>query len=411
VPTLPVTSELLADAPLPRVQAGTREFKQANRALFLGGFSTFALLYCVQPLMPIFTKEFGVSPMHSSWSLSISTGMLAVCLLIASAISDSMGRKNLMCFALSVSSILTVLCAFTHDFTQLLAIRALLGITLAGLPAVAMAYLSEEIDPPALGYSMGLYIAGSAFGGMMGRVATAALSDYFSWRIAIGIIGVASICASMEFWRSLPKSRNFKPGKLALNEITRGLNRHFHDAGLPWFFCIAFLLMGCFVSVYNYLGFRLLDPQFGLRSDEISLIFSLYLIGIFSSVWMGKLADRFSRRRILWIAISVMLLGLLLTLSDRLALIVLGVAIFTFGFFGGHSVASSWVGRRATAPKGLASASYLFFYYLGSSLVGSFSGLRWQSGGWPGVVTALTACLVIAILIALRLRKLVPVSA
>jgi YNFM family putative membrane transporter len=193
--------------------------------------------------------------------------------------------------------------------------------------------------------------------------------------------------------------------------MLRGMRRHFSDAGLPWFFCLAFLLMGCFVSVYNYLAFRLTGPQFGLRQSTVSIIFSLYLMGIFSSVWMGRLADRFGRRRVLWTMVTVMLAGLLLTLANALTLIVPGIALFTFGFFGSHSVTSSWVGRRAQAPQALASALYLFFYYLGSSIVGSFSGLMWESRGWHGVVIALGGCLVVALSVALRLRRLEPVPA
>jgi YNFM family putative membrane transporter len=394
-----------------RIRAGTRAFKQTNRALFLGGFSTFALLYCVQPLMPLFSGEFHLTPVQSSWSLSASTATLAAALLFASALSDSVGRKPLMCLALSASAVMTVLCALVQDYAQLLVIRALLGIALAGLPAVAMAYLGEEIDPPSLGYSMGLYIGGSAFGGMTGRVLTSIMSDFLSWRVAFAAIGIAGVAAALEFWRILPPSRHFRRSELNFGSIVQGLRGHFRDDGLPWFFCIAFLLMGCFVSVYNYISYHLMGPRFGLSQTIVSGIFLMYLMGIFSSVWTGKLADRFGRRGVLWIVIAIMLAGLLLTLANSLFLIVLGIALFTYGFFGGHSVASSWVGRRARPPQALASALYLFFYYLGSSVIGSLSGVMLNDWGWPGVVAMLGVCLCVSLLVAVRLRKLAPVVA
>lgn len=393
------------------IRAGTPAFTRTNRALFFGGFSTFALLYCVQPLMPLFSREFNLSPAQSSWSLSISTATLAIALLFASALSDKLGRKIMMCFALSASALMTVACALVDSYTHLLILRGLLGLVLAGLPAVAMAYLSEEIDPPSLGYSMGLYIGGSAFGGMTGRVLTSLLSDVLSWRVALAVLGVAGLAAAFEFWRSLPPSKNFRPVAFAPVAMVRGVRRHFSDGGLPWLFCLAFLLLGCFTSLYNYMGYRLMDAQFGLRQSEVGALFSLYLIGIFSSVWSGKLADRFGRRHVLWILISIMLAGLLLTLSSSLPVIVLGIALFTFGFFGGHCAASSWVGRRAQAPQALASALYLFFYYLGSSVVGSLTGSVWQAYGWSGVVVTLGVCLAAAMLISIRLRGLVPIPA
>lgn len=106
-----------------------------------------------------------------------------------------------------------------------------------------------------------------------------------------------------------------------------------------------------------------------------------------------------------------MLRGLLLTLSQSLPMVILGIAVFTFDFFASHSVASSWVARRARAPKALASALYLCFYYWGSSLVGSFTGLLWTRDGWPGVVLGLAGTLVAALCIALRLRNLQSVAA
>ncbi len=393
-----------------RTQSGTIEYRRTNRALFLGGFSTFSLLYCVQPLMPVFAKEFNLTPVQSSWSLSISTGSLAVSLIIASAISDSVGRKSLMCGALLLSAVMTILCAFSTNYAQLLLMRGLLGVVLAGLPAVAMAYLSEEMDSSSLGFAMGLYIGGSALGGMLGRVVASNLAELWSWRGAMAVIGLFSLFAGIEFWRSLPASKRFRKSEFHPGAIFAGLRSHLQNPGLPWLFVLAFLLMGCFVSLYNYMGFRLMQPQFGLHQSQISTIFSLYLTGIFSSVATGRMADKFGRRRVLWVAISIMFAGLLLTLSDSLFRIVPGIALFTFGFFGSHSVASSWVGRRARAPQALASALYLFCYYLGSSVIGSLAGATWSSRGWSGLVFSLSLCLAASLAVALRLRNLAPVT-
>lgn len=394
-----------------RIHSGTLEFRRTNRALFLGGFSTFSLLYCIQPLMPIFAKEYGLTAVQSSWSLSISTATLAIMLVIAGAISDSVGRKSLMCGALFLSSLACSLCAFAQTYPQLLILRALLGLVLSGLPAVAMAYLSEEMEPTSLGFSMGLYISGSALGGMMGRVIASLLTDAFSWRTAIAVIGIAGILSSIEFWRSLPKSHQFHASRFDGATVLRGLRGHFRDQGLPWLFLLGFLLLGCLVSLYNYMGFRLMAAPFGLRQSAIGAIFSMYLIGMFSSVWVGKLGDKFGRRRILWMIIVIMLTGLLLTLANSLIVITIGIALFTFGFFGSHSIASSWVGRRAKAPQALASALYLLFYYMGSSLVSQAAGLMWGRNAWGGVVLVLTICLLIALYISLRLRNLEPLTA
>jgi YNFM family putative membrane transporter len=392
------------------IAVGTPDFKRINRAMAFGGFSTFALIYCVQPLMPLLARDFGLTPAQSSLALSLTTGMLAVALLASSVISDRFGRKPIMAASMFSGGLLTLLAAFTQGYAELLVLRALLGLLIAGMPAVAMAYLSEEIDPKSLGVAMGTYIGGSAFGGMLGRVLASIISDFFSWRIAVGAMGIAGLYAAFEFMRSLPASRNFRPGERGAGALLAGLRAHLTDQGLPWLFALGFMLMGAFVSMYNYIGYRLLAPPFSMRQSAVGAMSILYLLGIFSSVWAGKLADKFGRRNVLWAVMSVMIAGLLITLLDNVLAIVVGLGLFTFGFFASHSVASSWVGRRARPPQALASAIYLFMYYLGSSVIGWVSGYLWSHGGWPGVVLLLGAILAVALLVALRLRGLVPLN-
>jgi YNFM family putative membrane transporter len=176
------------------------------------------------------------------------------------------------------------------------------------------------------------------------------------------------------------------------------------DPGLRSLFAVAALLMGSFVALYNFLGFRLVAPPYGLTSTAIGTIFLLYAVGSLSSAWSGRLSDRIGRRNVLWIMIAVMAAGLAVTLAGALPLIVAGVAIFTFGFFGAHTAASGWVSRRAVERRALAAALYLGSYYLGGSLLGSLAGFAWDAGGWPGVVAALGVCIAAVLAFALYLR-------
>ncbi|MDB5361016.1 MAG: transporter [Rhodospirillales bacterium] len=403
--TLPMVEEAT------HILGGTAQFRRTNLALFLSGFSIFALLYGVQPLMPVFAAEFHVSPAASSLTISLTTGAVAVMMLFAGAVADAVGRKRLMCMSMVLSSLLTIAAAFVANFEQLMVLRLLMGIALSGVPSIAMAYLGEEIDPRSVGLAMGLFIGGSGFGGMVGRVATGALTDYASWRVAMMVLGGSSLLAAALFWRSLPESRHFTPRKFHPRRLVTGLGEQFAVKGLPWLFALAFLLMGSFVTLYNYVGFRLMAPPYNLSQTVTGSLFTVYLIGIWSSAWVGGLADRFGRRRMLWIMVLILMVGVEFTRADGVPMIVLGIATVTFGFFGGHSIASSWISRRAGPSKAQASSLYLFFYYTGSALVGSYGGVVFSAGGWVGVANLLTGLLCLALLIALRLSFLKPLSA
>lgn len=385
--------------------------KRINRAMLYASSCAFALLYCVQPLLPALAAHFMLTPAQSSWALSISTLGLALALFASGPLSERIGRKRLMVAALAGTALFALLTTFAQNFTQLVILRGLLGVCMGALPAVAMAYLGDEVPSTSLGHAIGIYIGGSAFGGMVGRIASALISDYLSWQLAMAAMGVAGLYGAWAFWRLLPEALTPTGAASGWAELGQGARTHLRDAGLPWLFAFGFLVMGVFVSLYNYISYRLVGPEFGLGQSAVGALSVLYLTGLYSAVWAGRLADRIARRNVLWFVLLSMLAGLMLTLSSSLYIIVAGMTVFTFGFFASHSVASSWVGLRARAPQALASALYLFFYYLGSSAIGSLCGLVWSAAGWGGVVALLAATLCAALGIALRLRTLVPLDA
>ncbi|MFG0865672.1 MULTISPECIES: MFS transporter [Pseudomonas] len=380
-------------------------------ALFSGGFATFALLYCVQPMMPLLSKEFGINAAQSSLVLSVSTGMLALGLLVTGPISDRIGRKPVMVAALGCAALSTIASALMPTWELVLATRALVGLSLSGLAAVAMTYLSEEIHPQHIGLAMGLYIGGNAIGGMCGRLITGVLIDFVSWHAALLTLGSLALLAAIVFWKALPESRNFQPQTLNPRTLVNGFLMHFKDAGLPWLFLEAFLLMGAFVTLFNYIGYRLLAEPYHMNQALVGLLSVVYLSGIYSSAQVGALADRLGRRKVFWASIVVMGGGLLMTLTQPLSLIILGMLVFTFGFFGAHSVASSWIGRRALKAKGQASSLYLFCYYAGSSVAGTAGGVFWHHWGWNGIGLFIGCLLAVALMVALRLSTLAPKAA
>mgnify|MGYP001397596327 CR=1 FL=1 len=379
------------------VRVGTSEFRRINVALFCAGFVTFITLYDVQPLLPLFAREFGVSPAVASLPLSFATIALALGMLIAGTVSETMGRRQVMTVALFLTSLLAVATLFSHSFESLLTLRLLQGLVLAGVPSVAMAYLGEEMNAQSIGHAMGLYISGNAMGGMTGRIGSALLCSYMPWHTAIALIGVISLLLSMVFLKALPPSTNFHQRPFQIRYLFTSLYQHLHDPGLLCLYALAFLSMGGFVSLYNYIGFRLLAAPYSLSQFQVSLIFLVYLLGSFSSGVVGSLIHRFGRPFMIRLTLSVMLAGTLVTLFGSLPVIVAGVGIFTCGFFSAHAIASSWVGRRARTAKAQASSLYLFSYYLGSSISGTVGGLFWQHFGWNGVA-AMIAFLTVAAL-------------
>ncbi|MBU3657557.1 MAG: MFS transporter [Rhodocyclaceae bacterium] len=388
------------------LQPGTTAFRRANWALILGGFACFTLLYGTQPILPQFTAAFGISPTMASLAVSAGTLTLSILLIPLSLLSDRFGRAPLMKAALLGATVFAALSALAPDFEWLVWSRAGVGACIAALPAAAMAYLGEEIAPDARGRVMGMYIAGNALGGMFGRFLSALATQFSSWHYGLAALAIVGLICTILFWKMLPPAQHFQSRSMAPAVLWRDIIRIYKDPGLPWLFTTAFLIMGAFVSIYNYLGFRLSAAPYNLGPAAIGAIFLLYAVGSASSALAGHLVDRYGRSLIMRGMIAAMAIGVLSTLDNHLGVIVFGLALFTFGYFATHAIASGWVGARAGKRRGLVSALYLSSYYLGSSFLGSTSGPLWTHFAWPGMVAGLMLCVSLVFAVALYLATL-----
>ena len=385
---------------------GTPQFRKASLALFLAGFATFAVLYTVQPLLPIFADEFHITPAESALSLSFATAALAFAILLAAVAAEDFGRRQLMFASMTLASLMTLAAALAPGWSSLLVLRAITGFLLGGVPAVAMTWLAEEVEPRAIPYTMGLYVAGTAFGGMAGRVGTGILAEHFGWRWAMGAAGLVCLLAAIGFIFLLPASRRFvRATHFGLRQNLRAFALHLRSPGLRLVYLIAFTGMGSFITIFNYVSFRLVEPPYGLRQDEIGLIFLVYIFGIASSSFAGPLTEKFGRRIILPGGLLTMMGGIALTLSGPLPLVLLGIVTLAFGFFLSHSIASSTIGLFAHETKGHASSLYHLSYYMGSSLAGWMGGWFYASGHWPAVVAFTLLMLSAAVSAALGINR------
>ncbi|WLS78532.1 MFS transporter [Erwinia pyri] len=388
------------------ITRGTRRFMHATLALFCAGLSTFAVLYCVQPILPVFSQSFNLTPAQSSLSLSVTTAMMALGLLVTGPLSDAIGRKSVMSVSLLLAAFFTLICAMMSSWEGVLAMRALTGLALSGVAAVAMTWLSEELHPVFLSFSMGLYISGNSIGGLVGRLSTGMLADHFSWNVSLFVVGLFALAAAALFFRLLPPSQHFRACSLRPHKLLVNFMFQWRDMGLPMLFLIGFVLMGSFVTLFNYVSYRFLAAPFSLSQTVVGLLSVVYLTGTYSSPRAGMMTVKYGRGVVLMGSLMLMLTGLLATQFTTLVLVLPGLMLFAAGFFAAHSVASSWVGHRARRARGQASSLYLFFYYLGSSVAGTLGGVFWHGWGWMGVSAFVAVMLLGGLWLANRLRKI-----
>jgi len=379
--------------PIPRTDdghlPGTAAYRRIVGALFAAGVATFALLYSTQAILPELVDQFGVSSAGSTLTVSLTTLGLGVALLVAGPASDVTGRTVFIHLSLAASAVVAAACALAPTWSTLLTLRLLAGVALAGLPAVATAYLREELHPSTHARAAGLYIGGTALGGMTGRLLTGAVAEAAGWRWALASTAFLCLACAVIVRLLLPPSQRFTPAPTGVHTLLVMSRRALTDRGLLALYAIGGCSVGALVAVFNTLGFRLSGAPFHLGLGAASLVFLVYPLGTVSAVAFGRLADRLGRRAVLPVGCLIAAAGALLTLAPSLPVLVLGLSLLTAGFFAIHGVASGWVPARAHAggvATGQAAALYLFAFYLGSSVFGSIAGAAWTGAGWPGVV-------------------------
>ncbi|MEH0147796.1 MFS transporter [Corynebacterium sp. Q4381] len=385
------------------MRKGSAEYRRATIAMLFVGLAVFSSLYLTQALLPTLTETLQTTPSTAALTVSAATGALAVCVVPASILSEKFGRGRVLIISAVVATALGIVVALSRSIEQMIALRALQGVLLAGTPAVAMTWLSEELHNDDLPGAMGLYIAGNTVGGLMGRLIPSFVLEVASWRWAIAVSATVSLALALGAWALLPEQKNFVPKE----SIRPGAEfwsvvGHLKNPRLVGLAVTAFLGMGVFVSMYNFFGFRAI-AQFSLPPALAGLTFVMYLSGTWSSARAGTFVGRHGRGRVVVAGAVLMLVGALIGASSNLWVTLVGLLIFTASFFAMHSTASGWVGQIAEHDRAEASSLYVFSYYMGSSLLGAATGRAFEALSWSGFVGVLAALLAALVAVALAL--------
>lgn len=374
----------------------TKNERVAIAALCFGTLAVISDIYVAQPILPLLSDSFGVSPTVASLAVSLHILALSVALLIYGPVSDYVGRKPVMVTTGFLLAVPTALIASTTSFTAFLTLRAIQGLFVAGIAAIAMAYITEEFPPARVGGIMGIYFSSMVAAGLFGRVFGGVLAGLFSWRVTFIVFSLLNLLGAWLMLRYLPASRNFKRN-VSLFASYSGMFGHFKNRRLVGAFLIAFTLFFTFTGTFTYVSFYLSGPPFNLSTVVLSLIFLVYVTGVISPT-AGTISSRLGRRTVIGFGLTVATVGILLTLVGTLPTIILGLVLLCTGLFSTQPAASALVGDNATVGKGSATALYLFFYYIGGSIGAVLPGFFWISIGWPGVIACCFAAITMAFL-------------
>lgn len=364
----------------------TPAFYRSAFALCLAAVVVFANLHLLQPLLPQLSREFQLSALQASWAYAVGTLCLGVSLLFYAALSDAWGRRTLLLVTLIGMTLSTLALTQVESYGALLCWRAVQGVFLGGLPAVAIAWMGEAYSKPAMVAAVGYYISANSLGGISGRLLAGALADLGHWQWVFWPAALVGALSCYAVWRLLPEAAGFTARRFLWRQALTDNLLHLRQPLLLLCYLIGGLNFFIFLNQYTYIAFVLSEAPYSLSSFWIGLLFVTYLTGTLGSALSGKVSQRMPTPVGMALGVVILIIGTVLTLNSSLLAIVSGFFINAFGFFLTHSLASSWVNQCASRAKASASALYLVFYYVGASSGGLYLQPFWQWLGWDGVV-------------------------
>ncbi len=354
-------------------------------AFFLLGVGSFLALYLPQPLLPDLDRQFHTPP--SVTGLVMTAALLGFAL--AGLLREGDPQRTLR-VAMWLTAGASLVAALSPHFAVLLVGRAGQGVGVGMLIAGALAEVPRRLPPVAAARVNGALIAGTALGGLGGRVAGYS-GLFLTWRGAFLAGGAALLLLVGLSLRSLARLAGGR--RAPRDAATR--------AGSAPFSLLAAGLFILFVNVafFDLLPYRLSSPPFRLPESLGDLVYLVYLTGSVFGYLTGHAIARFGPRAVIIAIAFGGSASLLATLGDRLWLIVAGAAGCICATVGLHAAHSGWAAAYGRATVG----RYLTIYYVGGAAGAPLCAYTYQLWGWPGVILPLVAAwLAVALLAVTR---------
>jgi len=362
---------------------------RAAFAAMIAGVCTFLNVYCTQPLLPHFQKLFRASELEVSLTVGAVTLAVALMAPIVGMVAETLGRKRVIVPALLAMALSTLLTATARDLHGIVFWRFVQGLFVPGVIAVIIAYINEEF-PGRAGAVMSAYVAGTVFGGFLGRFMTGAIATHWNWRAAFIVLGALDLLGALAVRQWLPPAVNFVPAKRIVSSFGDVLG-HLRNPRLLAVCGMGFTVLFSLVGVFTYVSFHLAKSPFNLNPAALGSVFFVYLLGCVVTPLAGRFLDRHGFRSTALLSVGMSVSGLLLTLVAWLPAVIAGLAVFSSGVFVSQSAASVLTGRVAERARSAAAGLYVTFYYSGGSVSSVATAWFWLRGGWPACVALFAA--------------------
>jgi YNFM family putative membrane transporter len=354
--------------------------------------ASFTNIYVTQPVLPVLQEAFNADMVLVSFSVSAVILGIALSNLPFGFLADRLPIHPIILSGGVAVAFGGLVCSATGDIRVLIGARFLQGLFIPALTTCVAAYLAKTLPAERLNVVMGSYVSATVLGGLGGRLLGGWIHRPLSWRYALVAASGFILMAAITAYRGLPRK---PPAPAGEPEAPVGFFALLRRWELLRLFLCAGGSFAIFSSVFNYLPYRLTAPPFGLSTEMITLVYLVYIVGIFMGPVAGTVSNRFGGGATLIGGAAVLGGALAMILLSSLVSVVVGLVGVCAGFFTIHAAAVGAVNRKLTRGQGRANALYVLFYYAGGWLGITGTGFAYRFGGWSAVIGSAICLLII----------------
>ena len=363
--------------------------------------AAFTNIYITQPVLPVLQNEFAADMVLVSFSVSAVILGIAISNLPFGFLADRLPIHPIILTGGILVALGGLVCAVTKDLWVLIAARFLQGLFIPALTTCLAAYLARVLPAARLNVVMGSYVSATVLGGLGGRLLGGWIHPPLHWRHAFVSASILILIATFTAFRWLPRT--------SIENKRQHITISYWELLKRWellliYFCAtgSFLI---FSSVFNYLPFRMTSPPFGYSTEQTTLLYLVYIVGIFMGPTAGRASNRLGTGNTLLGGVAVLGVSLMLILLPSITAVVLALLGVCAGFFSIHAAAVGSLNRKLSSGQGRANALYVLFYYMGGWLGITLSGFAYKQGGWSAVIYICLFFLVIPLSTGIAERK------
>lgn len=366
--------------------------------------AAFTNIYITQPILPVLEAEFGVSIVQVSFTVSFVILGIVISNLPFGWLSDRIAIHPILMGGGTAVAAGGLICAVTHNFYVLVGARLLQGLFLPALTTSLAAWLAKNLPKEKLSVVMGTYVAATVLGGLGGRLLGGFIHPPLHWRYAFVSAAVLIVISTIFAVIVLPRPEKTCREKsadggaeLSCEEEKGGMEFRallFRKDLFPLYCCGATGLL-MFSPIFNYLPYRLTGAPFEFSTEMITLVYLVYVLGIFIGPLAGQFSQRVGQGRTMMLGALVLGAAFGMLLIPTVWAVILGLLTTCAGFFTIHATAVGLLNQKLTRGQGQANALYVLFYYIGGWMGITAAGFAHEALGWKGVVFTVALFLVI----------------